>query len=167
MSVQRIRNHFLVSYNAFFQCTVLTNTKQKKKSNGKSKRRESLSPVIAPSSPIDATDNAQNRSIRGVPRITTTSVTAKNIRHRTVSSSNITTIVNKKSIVSTTAAISKRQTVKTMCHIISYPWHVFLSFRFVSFLFFSFPFLTKEKTFLDFSLVVFLFHHIYICIVFL
>jgi hypothetical protein len=113
---------------------------KKKKSNGKSKRRESLSPVIAPSSPIDTTDNAQNRSIHGAPRITTTSVTAKNIRHRTISSSSITTIVNKKSIVSTTAAISKRQTVKTMCHIISYPWHVFrfFSFLFFSFLFFSF-----------------------------
>lgn len=94
--------------------TVPTITKKKKKTDGKSNRRESLSPVIAPSSPIDTTDNAQNRSIRGAPRITTTPVTAKNIRHRTVSSSSITTAVNKKSIVPTTATTSKRQTVKTM-----------------------------------------------------
>jgi regulator of chromosome condensation len=73
------------------------------------KKKKTQSPVIAPSSPIAA--NVKNRTTtKGAPRITTTPVTAKNIRHRTVSSSSITTSVNKQSILPTT---SKRKTVKT------------------------------------------------------
>jgi regulator of chromosome condensation len=51
--------------------------------------------------------------MKGAPRINTTPVTAKNIRHRSASSSSLTKTANKKSTVPTKATTSKRKTAKT------------------------------------------------------
>jgi hypothetical protein len=61
---------------------------------------------------MDSTDNGNNRTKNGIPRVTTTPVTAKNIRHRTASSSSITTTVNKKSVVPIKVTTSNRRKVK-------------------------------------------------------
>lgn len=62
---------------------------------------------------METPNNNPNRSTKGASRITTTPLTAKNIRHRTVSSSSTTTAINKKSILPNKEAATKRKTVKT------------------------------------------------------
>ncbi|CAF0790042.1 unnamed protein product [Rotaria sordida] len=90
--------------------TTIINKKKKTTNtssiDSKSKRQQSPSPSI------ESTNKVKNRATKDVLRITTTPITAKNIRHRSISSSSLTTDKNKKSILSTKVNTSKSRTIK-------------------------------------------------------